>query len=272
MFRQAGVGKQVSVSGAPKREGAYLAQVIEVMPPDHAVGVFLPALSAIASKAKPAPLKAKVLARRAGPLMGDVDLPQRGDWGLVVFPQGSDQLAVWLGSLHQDFFNIATDNEGETIHQHDSGIYTRMDAAGTLEVSHPSGTFIRIGQGTSLATRTKQYRQGTARLSQPYAIPSKPIPDVIIEHATGAQVHMDTSGNITIQGATGKVVYAGGPSNVAAPADSLARLTWMATILAWLTSHTHGGVMPGSGTSGPPAVAPAAPVPGVDYTLNVKGA
>lgn len=201
MYPQSGIGEQdIPLPPVIGQGGIYLAQVIGVLPSDHAVQVIMSATSFIGNTDTAKGLKVKVLEHRAGPYLGDLGLPRVGDWGLVVFPNGSDQMAVWLGSLYQDFNNIATANPEERISHQDSGVYWRMAKDGTVEFVHPSGTYVRLGTGTALATRTRQERQGETRREVPYAIPPKPAITLHLKHSSGTLVSVDPSGNVTVTG------------------------------------------------------------------------
>ncbi len=210
MKPQASMGTPMPLpSSAIHFPGLYVARVLDVSPTDHAVQVILPAMAIagnITTNAqpdgtmRPRGLKAKVLEHRAGPYIGDLDLPRIGDWGVVAFPHGSDQLAVWLGSLYQDFNNLATANPEEQISHHDSGVYWRVAKDGTLELSHPSGTYVRMGSGTTLAQRTRQEQQGDGRRSVNYSIPTKPAITLHIKHSSGTLFSVDETGNVTVVG------------------------------------------------------------------------
>lgn len=201
MLAQSGLGvRQDEQPALPPLSGIFLAQVTDALPSDHAVEVMLSSLSGSYGGSPSRALKVHVMEHRAGMYHGNLDLPRRGDWGLVVFPHGSDQLPVWIGSLYQDFNTLATANEQERISQHDSGVWSRTAKDGTVEWSHPSGTFIHVGTGTALSSRTRQERQGATRREVPYAIPPRPPITVHVQHSSGTLVSIDPTGNITVTG------------------------------------------------------------------------
>ena len=258
----------ITSRGVPQR------QVVDALPIDHALEVLLPALSGMLNGSSSNLLKVHVMEHRAGVYYGDLDLPRKGDWGLVVFPHGSDQYPVWIGSLYQDFNSLATANAHEKISQHDSGVWSKIDAAGNYEVAYPDGSYLRIGSGTALSPRTRQRRQGTMRQTVPYAMPAKASPTVFFRHSAGTTITIDPSGNLTIEGGSevtvqstqaGAHVHIGG----AVSEDFMAKLGALTKIVSAFNAHTHGGVMAGGGVTAAPAtqivLAPVA-----DYTQNAK--
>jgi len=201
MYVQNSVGSEsYNTHPVHRFDGLYLAQVVGIAPEHHAVNILLPALSGMTNAMKPSNLNARVLEHRAGMYVGELDLPRIGDWGVVAFPHGSDHFAVWLGSLYQDFNHIATSHREERISHHDSGVYSRIAQDGTVEWSHPSGTFLKIGSETTLSPRTRFQRQGANPKPQEvdYAIPTKPAPTVHVEHTSGLTLTISPSGNLTI--------------------------------------------------------------------------
>lgn len=266
--------KHDEVPALPPLSGFYLAQVVTPLPSDHALEVMLPALSGILNGSSSNALKVHVMEHRAGPYHGDIDLPRKGDWGLVVFPHGSDLHPVWLGSLYQDFNSIATANEQEKISHHDSGIWTKTDASGNYEFAYPDGSYLRIGSGTALSSRTRQRRQGKARESIAYAVPAKSAPTVYFKHSSGTTITIDPTGNLTLDGSaevtvkssqTGPHVHIGGTVSE----DFMAKLGGLAKVVAAFNAHTHGGISRGNGFSDAPAT-PITLVTAVDYSVNAK--
>ena len=275
MLPQSALGvKQDEVPALPPLSGFYLAQVVTPLPIDHALEVILPSLSGILNGSSSNALKVHVMEHRAGPYHGDLDLPRKGDWGIVVFPHGSDLHPVWLGSLYQDFNSLATANEQEKISHHDSGIWTKTDKDGNYEFAYPDGSYLRIGSGTALSGRTRQRRQGSARENLSYSVPSKPAPTVYFKQSTGTAITIDPAGNITLSGSaevtvesqvSGPHVHIGG----AVAEDFVGKLAGMAKIVATFNSHTHPGITRGLAASDPPST-PITLLPATDYSTNAK--
>lgn len=187
-------------SSVPNLIGHYQAQVIGLVPKEHAVNVILPSLSVLEYGADRGGLKVAVMARRAGKWVGEIDLPRIGDWGIVVFPQGTHQFAVWLGSIYQTFDGLETGVAEERIDHHDSGVYRRVDPEGNTEFSHPSGAYWRIGAGTDLTPRTRRRRKAGKAESEsvPYPIPQTSPPTVYLNHPAGTSVKINPDGSMLI--------------------------------------------------------------------------
>ena len=269
---QAGL-ESVSVPAQAKLDGFYLSRVADVSVADHTVHVLLPNLGSVTgSQLKPF-VKAHVLERRASQLVGEVALPRVGDWGVVIFPGGSPRLAVWLGSLYQDLSNICTEAPETDLAHYEGGTWSRVKADGTVEFVHPSGTYIRLGSGTALATdpqtgtpRAKHERQGQTVRKVAYAIPSKPAVTLHVEHSSGAKFTIAPDGEVTIAAASGKFLHLAGTAGE----DFIALKSALDKILATFNAHTHTGVQGGSGSSGPPGTPLAAFIPDTDYTGQAK--
>lgn len=202
MHRQQGISAFLArtESSVPRLLGHYQAQVIGVVPKEHAVNVILPSLSVLEYSADRGGLKVSVMARRAGKWVGEIDLPRIGDWGIVVFPQGTHQFAVWLGSIYQTFDGLETGVAEERIDHHDSGVYSRTDPEGNTEFSHPSGAYWRIGTGEELTPRTRRRRKaGVAEAeSVPYQIPQTPAPTIYLNHPAGTSVKINPNGSVLV--------------------------------------------------------------------------
>ncbi|MDO8357323.1 MAG: phage baseplate assembly protein V [Nitrospirota bacterium] len=275
MMPQSGLGVTYDeLPALPPLSGFHLAQVVEAVPINHALRVLLPSLTGILNGSSTGGITVHVMEHRAGVYSGDLDLPRKGDWGLVVFPHGSDQYPVWLGSLYQDFNTLATANPNEKISHHESGVWTKTDANGNVECAYPDGSYLRIGSGTALSARTRQRRQGSSRETIPYDVPDKPVPTVFFSHSSGTTFTIDPSGNLTISGAAdvtvqsqqaGPHVHLGGTASE----DFLAKLGGLAKIVAAFNAHTHGGVQGGAGSTAPPAT-PITLIPVTDYTQHAK--
>lgn len=301
----------------PVRMGfVYLGQVTAVSPADHSVTVLLNAAGAMGSPSGEG-CKARVLSPRASQRVGIIDLPRIGDWGVVAFPGGNPQLAVWIGSLYADLTNICTEDAETHLTQYEGGTWYRVKGNGTVEFSHPSGTYVRIGSGTALDPRQKHQRQGTTRQKVTYSdLPTaSEDPTLHVEHSSGTKItiapsgavtiesvatlDVTTQGNVNVQSGGDAVVHADG--NLSADAigsvavtgadvtvksasggpgltkvggstgsDFVAMRQGLETLRLYVMNHSHPGVQPGAGTTDVPSPPPAALVPDVDYTQEVK--
>ena len=264
MHRQASVGSQVPVPAGLPREGCHLAKVMTTIPEEHAVMVVLAALSSVGTETvttriQDRGIKAKVMEHRAGRFVGDLDLPRRGDWGIVVFPQDSDQLAIWLGCIYEEMDTLASPAREERRSHHDSGTWWRVGQDGTIELAHPSGTYIRIGTGTALSARTRQERQGNERREVPYPVTETGAPTVYFQHASGASFQIeptgrtkvessdatwviDPDGTVTFTVPDGKLAYLGGQGG----ADFIALRKALEDLTTQFAAHVHAFTKPGN--------------------------
>lgn len=247
MHKQQGISSflQRSDSAVPRLLGHYQAQVIGVVPKEHAVNVILPSLSVLEYSADRGGLKVSVMARRAGKWVGEIDLPRIGDWGIVVFPQGTHQFAVWLGSIYQTFDGLETGVAEERIDHHDSGVYSRTDPQGNTEFSHPSGAYWRIGTGFALTPRTRRRRKAGAAEAEsvPYTIPQTAAPTIFLNHPAGTSVKINPDGSvlITTPAATIAISAAGAITTIADGAISTTTLTNMVDTVTGNKTSTAGG-------------------------------
>jgi hypothetical protein len=269
MFPQSAFGEPQPQPVVPRLHGAFLAQVIGVSADDHTVEVLFPAMTAMIGSGSSQGCKAHVLERRASQLVGDVDMPRLGDWGLVVFPGGSTQLAVWLGSLYKSLANICTEATNTHLTQYEDGSWFRVKADGTVEFSHPSGTYMRLGSGTALGSRTRRERQGGTSRTVTHQPPANPAVTVHLEHSSGAKVTIMPSGEITIASAAGQLLHLAGTAGedfIALKAGLEKLLADLTAHISWAQTHVHSGVQGGPSNSGAPSVAPAPATPLVAET------
>lgn len=263
MFPQSQFGAPQPVPAISSLQGVYLAQVFSVSALSHSVQVFLPALS---SSSHGAGHTARILERRASEMAGDVSLPREGDWGLVVFPGGSMDLAVWLGSLYKDLSHLCTEASDTYLSQFEDGSWFRVKADGTVEFSHPSGTYLRMGAGTALGSRTRRERQGATSRVITHTIPADAPCTLHVEHSSGARITIAPDGEVTIASAAGKQLHLAGTAGE----DFIALKAALDRILSDFNTHTHTGVQGGSGSSGTPGTPMAPFVAETHYTGQTK--
>lgn len=308
MYPQGGLGVDTVPMQNHTHEYVFLARVVDTCALEHSVTVMIETWGAIGFNGRqphpdgtvtPYGVRCQVLEHRAGPDRGTLDLPRKGDWGLVVCPLGTT-FSVWLGSLYQNSNKIFTAGEQERIDHHDSGVWSRIDKDANVEWSHPSGTFVRVGDGPTLSTRTKHERQGTCRRTVDCVIPEKPAPTMILEHSSGLkiQVNPDGSMEITVKGTKHETVEAGVVENFEASyilsigtngsiaaggelilrgdagtklgmnaADFIVLKAGLDKLIAAFNAHVHAA--PGGSTGGPTVAIPPT-VPGTDCTQNAK--
>lgn len=281
MHSQSSLGSQnEAVSPIPQFNQIVLAQVVEVTPSDQSVQVLFTTLSGILNSATGTPHKVRVCQPLAGLSGARLALPQPGEWGLVCFPNGSDQMAVWLGSICRDLSNLAWDQMGPKtqLDQHYSGAYLLRDDAGNTDIVFADGSYVRIGDGESIAGRFEHQRQGQQRLNIERSQPSGTDVTMHLHHKSGTTVTIEPSGKVTINSVDNVVVEGtevtvkgAGPSQtiVGGDQDFVVLLAGLQNLIAWATSHVHANVLSGPAESGPPTAPPNVPIPGTDHTVNM---
>lgn len=131
----------------------YIAKVIDRIEAEDCVEVMFLGASTIKTKVR-------VLHDRATPLYGTAgNLPDVGETGIVIGLGAYGSEYFWLGSFHHSVENICSTEQGKVIKHHESGVWKKIDKDGNIEISHPSGTFIKIGSNTTLSQRTRFKRK-----------------------------------------------------------------------------------------------------------------
>lgn len=70
-------------------------------------------------------------------------LGSREMFAVIAFYQG---LAVCLGFLHPTVSQLMFADKDRMVYRHSSDVYVSIDSGGNTELSHPSGTYLRIGE------------------------------------------------------------------------------------------------------------------------------
>ncbi|ABW35074.1 hypothetical protein Dgeo_3033 (plasmid) [Deinococcus geothermalis DSM 11300] len=185
-----------------------LGQVEAAHPAEYAVSVVFPNLGMLTG------IRVPVAAAQASRQHGQFALPQRGDWGIVVFYQNDPRSARWLCTLTDAFWHAAplellTDDPDLQARFERSGRDTYRHGNGDLEVQHPDGSLFRLTHGSGdpqKRTRRKiGITEGAARTPKrvdPDAPEADPL-QLYFEQKNGVKVHLDERGTlkITLEGA-----------------------------------------------------------------------
>lgn len=172
------------------------------------------------------------------------------------------RLPICLGFLLPQENQISFQAKNRRIMRHASDVYTSIDADGNTEISHPSGTFIRI------ATSPAHDDLAGTDFDQKWAIEQNTAKQVHVQLtvANGGQVkasvNIAPNGNITIQHQGDLDIQTGGSATLTAQDVTInADLTVDGEINASgdvvadgisLKNHTHPGVQTGSGSTQKP--------------------
>lgn len=124
---------------------------------------------------------------------------------LAIFVEAMTLLPIVVGFIFPEESEVlcSTEQEGNekgTMHlwKHQSNVYTRIADDGDIEISHPSGVFIKVGKNTE-RTPILNYD----RLIRPFKWKNpdtdelNPAPYVFIQHPSGTYFFIDPEGNIT---------------------------------------------------------------------------
>jgi hypothetical protein len=84
--------------------------------------------------------------------------------------------------------------------------------------------------------------------------------DILVNHPSGAVIHVDYQGNITVESPAKILLQSDQVELGADNGMTLAFLQELADLTTWAQTHTHTGVQSGGGTSGPPMTDPPTPV------------
>lgn len=139
-----------------------------------------------------------------GPSVLDMRSSKTNDtFALVDYIMGDMTKPYILGFLPPESFEASfSDAMNVEVEKHRNGMYTNFTSDG-LEISHPSGTYIRIGVGTT-KTNLNALNYDAARV--PFSDTSgtaTATPDITISHNSGTSVRITTAGSIIITKAGG---------------------------------------------------------------------
>ncbi|WP_027894459.1 hypothetical protein [Calidithermus chliarophilus] len=207
--------------------GIHLAQVISVhpsapattrpdSPPPYAgtLSVKLGDYSTQGGTDEAPMFRVRVLRERAQPAAGVYRLPQEGDWGLVAFFANDGASGVWLGSLDSITRNLIPEelwalDEAAELHHFPSDRYAIYHGDGMEEHAWPDGTLLKItprkdGQPSNPTYRARRSARKARRKSgegwaterQPYSPHPQPPVDVVLSHASGAEVRLSADGSL----------------------------------------------------------------------------
>jgi len=157
----------------------YIARVVNKLEEEDCVEVVLLGTSMVKEKVR-------ILHSRANPLYGVAgNLPDIGELGIVLRLPAYSGDFFWIGSFHDPVENICTPEVGKILFHHESDVWYRLGEDGTVEISHPSGTYLKIGTDTTLSQRTRNKKQtGKSTLSEQvnYNPCSRPPVNLFLRH------------------------------------------------------------------------------------------
>lgn len=148
---------------------------------------------------------------------------------------------VVIGFLPPRGSEMRFPDEGRAIYRHGSDVYWTVDQAGNLELAHPSGAYIRIGEDLDHEDLAGRDRNGTWNLARN----TDTTPGLRVSIG-GSVIDVTADGKVNI---TASELHVSGKITAGGNIESAANVK-AGTII--LNSHTHSGVQPGGGSTGGP--------------------
>lgn len=139
------------------------------------------------------------------------ELPQVGNWGIVVFPRGDIRNGVWMGTFEPSSLDASPNQAGKvspSYHAHYSGGWSIHQPDGKQAMVLADGTSLRAGADLPQPTRHTldgdQKRQ-TTPFTHAERVPQPPgaFP-LILTHQSGATVVLDAGGGGEVHSASGQ--------------------------------------------------------------------
>lgn len=138
------------------------------------------------------------------------ELPTKGTWGVICFPQGDSRNGIWLRSYYaQNQDAIPSDTDPFLHYKAEwSGYWEHRDKSGNESRVFPDGTAITYSATGALPTVYRHVVDGAqVRQQVPFTqterVPNPPAPFIYtMAHASGTQVQVDSAGNTTVTGAS----------------------------------------------------------------------
>lgn len=140
-----------------------------------------------------------------------VPLPQRGTWGLVIFPNGDIRNGLWLGAYYPNQADALTTPATGTdpamdYYAHWSGFWSLLDGGGNFAQQWPDGTSLTVAAATGVPTvyrhtvddQQAQTKRAFTMAERVATTPAAFYLDLV--HSTGLRVLVDVDGNLTITG------------------------------------------------------------------------
>lgn len=108
-------------------------------------------------------------------------------------------LPVVIGFLYPQVCQMLFDRQDFKVDRHPSDVYSTIDADGNVEVFHPSGTYLRIGENPAHEDLTGQDTDGAWAISKNTGKAVHVQLTIKNAGATKASLNIDPSGNVTLE-------------------------------------------------------------------------
>lgn len=184
-------------------------------------------------------------------------VPARADKWDISKPNGQDQIAIVefvggvplvVGFLFPQISQMTFNDAKMRVSRHQSDVMSVIDGDGNMQISHPSGAFIRLGEtadAMDLAAKNTD-----ASLAADRNTGRKLFMRVVVPGAFDLKITPD--GQLTLSLTQGAVIDAPDGITLNTPLVSVPNGDVVASGVS-LVSHVHTGVEPGPANTGPPA-------------------
>lgn len=177
----------------------------------------------------------QVLAIGASTNTGLVDLPEpaktSNEWGqsertdrdiiAVVSMLAGTPVPIVVGFLFPQVNGVLFADKNLKITRHASDVYSTINDTGDIELSHPSGTFVRIAENPAHVNLTGTDFDKRWKIEKNTA--SAPFLAVVVKNAgvLKARLEIDPDGNITVEHEGNLVVNTAGNANITVDGDTV---------------------------------------------------
>lgn len=236
-----------------------IGRVVATHPEDHSVDLVM-----IEDNARIAGVQ--VLAWSAGGNFGTHDLPQpdpAGDNWAIATPTDRDMIAVVgaigrqavvIGFLFPQISQMLFKDQNRRVTRHASDVYTSIDGAGNSEFFHPSGAYVRFGTNPAHEDLTGADSDGKWAITkntgnQVHIHVQQAGNTASLDIAPNGAIVINTAATVSVT-AAGNITLTAPNLNIAANVAITGTVTNNGKNIG--STHTHGGVSPGGGTTGAP--------------------
>ncbi len=184
------------------------------------------------------------------------ELPTPGTWGLIAAPFGDNRHTTWLCSIPVgpiDAVSCDPSNPDPYLRylSHYSGFFRTLDQNGNKCEYFPDGSYVKIGDNTSIPTVYHNVLDGQTRTAVPVTpserISTTPGPfNIYTSHVSGTSTNIDPSGNVTVNIASGSEYQVVSGSNTI-KIDSSGNITILGKTVTVQDSSGSEALLDGSG-------------------------
>jgi hypothetical protein len=157
----------------------------------------------------PVPIRPLHYGQADGVRISQKPLPVPSTWGLCAFPYGDARNGIWLGSILTSLQDARTSGDPNADYEaYYSGGWQLIDGQGRHTMVYPDGSMFMVSDSLTPTVPTRHtVDQTQVQSAVPFTtaqrVPNPPSARyMVVKHATGTTLEIDTSGNVTFTGAT----------------------------------------------------------------------